>query len=608
MSPEALSELISSIAHNLVAAGQAGALTDELIPPVDKLAVMRPKDRAHGDWASNIAMQLAKKAGMKPRDLAEPFAAALAEADGIAKVEVAGPGFINFYLSVAVKNAIFGEAREKGMDFAKSNVGGGLKTQVEFVSANPVGPMHIGHGRWAALGDSLCRVMDHAGYDIQREFYINDHGSQMNTFGNSISTRYMQLADIIAKQGVDIDEAHKLLIADRDAFVADENDEHPETHPYQDNFAETLGKDSYGGDYIIDEAAEFWRTDGDKWVNADPQERMESFRERGYVKMVDNMRDLCHAVNCDFDRWFSERSLYVKDTEGETAGTSAVDRAFEKLDKMGYLYTKNGALWFRSTDLGDDKDRVLIKSDGEYTYFASDVAYHWDKFQRVDHVIDIWGADHHGHVARLQAALDGLGLDGSHRLIIVLMQLVNLLQDGQPVRMSKRSGKAIALRDLLDEVSVDAARFFFNSRSSTSALDFDLDLAVREDSENPVYYVQYAHARICSLIARLAEEGHLVPDAAAVDPALYATAEEKALIKTLSQLPEVIRLAARDYDPSGVNRYLVTLAGEFHRFYNACRIKGEEAAVLAACGLAQPGDVVLLSPACASFVRFQNFM
>ena len=232
----------------------------------------------------------------------------------------------------------------------------------------------------------------------------------------------------------------------------------------------------------------------------------------------------------------------------------------------------------------DLKDDVLRRANGFYTYFAADIAYHRNKLEQrgFSKAINIWGADHHGHVARLQAALDGLGLDGSHRLIIVLMQLVNLLQDGQPVRMSKRSGKAIALRDLLDEVSVDAARFFFNSRSSTSALDFDLDLAVREDSENPVYYVQYAHARICSLIARLAEEGHLVPDAAAVDPALYATAEEKTLIKTLSQLPEVIRLAARDYDPSGVNRYLVTLAGEFHRFYNACRIKGEEAAVLAA--------------------------
>ena len=278
-----------------------------------------------------------------------------------------------------------------------------------------------------------------------------------------------------------------------------------------------------------------------------------------------------------------------------------MEETVQLLTDKGWTYEKDGALWLNTTallkqkflaegksqeqvDKLELKDDVLRRANGFYTYFAADIAYHRNKLEQrgFSKAINIWGADHHGHVARLQAALDGLGLDGSHRLIIVLMQLVNLLQDGQPVRMSKRSGKAIALRDLLDEVSVDAARFFFNSRSSTSALDFDLDLAVREDSENPVYYVQYAHARICSLIARLAEEGHLVPDAAAVDPALYATAEEKALIKTLSQLPEVIRLAARDYDPSGVNRYLVTLAGEFHRFYNACRIKGEEAAVLAA--------------------------
>jgi len=304
------------------------------------------------------------------------------------------------------------------------------------------------------------------------------------------------------------------------------------------------------------------------------------------------MKEDLRRYKIEYDEWFLESTLHNSGYVAETV---------ELLAGKGWTYEKDGALWLNTTallkqkflaegksqeqvDKLELKDDVLRRANGFYTYFAADIAYHRNKLEQrgFSKAINIWGADHHGHVARLQAALDGLGLDGSHRLIIVLMQLVNLLQDGQPVRMSKRSGKAIALRDLLDEVSVDAARFFFNSRSSTSALDFDLDLAVREDSENPVYYVQYAHARICSLIARLAEEGHLVPGAAAVDPALYATAEEKALIKTLSQLPEVIRLAARDYDPSGVNRYLVTLAGEFHRFYNACRIKGEEAAVLAA--------------------------
>ena len=428
--------------------------------------------------------------------------------------------------------------------------------------------------------------MVHAGFDIQREFYINDHGSQMNTFGNSISTRYMQLADIIAKQGVDIDEAHKILIADRDAFVADENDEHPETHPYQDNFAETLGKDSYGGDYIIDEAAEFWRTDGDKWVEADPQERMESFRERGYVKMVDNMRDLCHAVNCDFDRWYSERSLYVKDTEGETAGTSAVDRAFEKLDKMGYLYTKDGALWFRSTDLGDDKDRVLIKSDGEYTYFASDVAYHWDKFQRVDHVIDIWGADHHGYIERVRCVCDALGYPGKFE--VLLGQLVNLLRNGKPVRMSKRKGTMVTLQELVDEVGSDAARYTLISKSSNQMVDFDIEAVKKRDNSNPVYYVQYAHARVCSILRRAADvtaeqAAEMGMKAVAekaigenVDYSLLTDPTELALSRKLNELTDLIGSCARDRAPFRLTHFAEELAGDFHSFYAACQVLPSE--------------------------------
>lgn len=578
--PEKIEELVRAA---LAAAQEAGDLSAF---ELDDCAIGRPADTSHGEWTSTMALKSAKLAHCAPRKIAEAIVAHMPEDPAIEKVEIAGPGFINFYLSVAVKNAIFGEAREKGMDFAKSNVGGGLKTQVEFVSANPVGPMHIGHGRWAALGDSLCRVMDHAGYDIQREFYINDHGSQMNTFGNSISTRYMQLADIIAKQGVDIDEAHKILIADRDAFVADENDEHPETHPYQDNFAETLGKDSYGGDYIIDEAAEFWRTDGDKWVEADPQERMESFRERGYVKMVDNMRDLCHAVNCDFDRWFSERSLYVKDTEGETAGTSAVDRAFEKLDKMGYLYTKDGALWFRSTDLGDDKDRVLIKSDGEYTYFASDVAYHWDKFQRVDHVIDIWGADHHGYIERVRCVCDALGYPGKFE--VLLGQLVNLLRNGKPVRMSKRKGTMVTLQELVDEVGSDAARYTLISKSSNQMVDFDIEAVKKRDNSNPVYYVQYAHARVCSILRRAAdvtpeqadEMGMKAVAAKAigenVDYSLLTDPTELALSRKLNELTDLIASCARDRAPFRLTHFAEELAGDFHSFYAACQVLPSE--------------------------------
>ena len=576
-------------ARALLTAAAKAAMADGTLPEAELPAfiVEIPADVKNGDIASNLAMAGARTWRKAPRMIAEALLAHLPDlTDSVfAKVEIAGPGFINLFLSPAYwAGVVLGACANK--EYGRTDHGKGAKYNVEFVSANPVGPMHIGHGRWAALGDSLCRVMDHAGYEIQREFYINDHGSQMNTFGNSISTRYMQLADIIAKQGVDIDEAHKLLIADRDAFVADENDEHPETHPYQDNFAETLGKDSYGGDYIIDEAAEFWRTDGDKWVNADPQERMESFRERGYVKMVDNMRDLCHAVNCDFDRWYSERSLYVKDTEGETAGTSAVDRAFEKLDKMGYLYTKDGALWFRSTDLGDDKDRVLIKSDGEYTYFASDVAYHWDKFQRVDHVIDIWGADHHGYIERVRCVCDALGYPGKFE--VLLGQLVNLLRNGKPVRMSKRKGTMVTLQELVDEVGSDAARYTLISKSSNQMVDFDIEAVKKRDNSNPVYYVQYAHARVCSILRRAAdvtaeqadEMGMKAVAAKAigenVDYSLLTDPTELALSRKLNELTDLIASCARDRAPFRLTHFAEELAGDFHSFYAACQVLPSE--------------------------------
>ena len=370
--PEKIEELVRAA---LAAAQEAGELPAF---ELEDCGLERPADTSHGEWTSTMAMKSAKLAHCAPRKIADAIVAHMPEDASIAKVEVAGPGFINFYLNAAANNAVLAQAREEGMDFAKSNVGKGLKTQVEFVSANPVGPMHVGHGRWAALGDSLCRVMSHAGYDIQREFYINDHGSQMDVFGNSISYRYMQLIEIMEKEGLDIDGARDFLAKDRDNYVQDEADEHLDSHPYMDAFTNGLGGNAYGGTYIIDEAAEFYKKDGDKWAKAPEAERVLYFREEGYAKMVSNMRELCHEVNCDFDKWFSERTVYVKDTEGPNAGTSAVDRAFKKLDEMGYLYTKDDALWFRSTDLGDDKDRVLIKANGEYPYFASDVAYHWD--------------------------------------------------------------------------------------------------------------------------------------------------------------------------------------------------------------------------------------
>ena len=520
-----------------------------------KPSVEIPKDTANGDYTTTFCLAAAKALHKNPRQVAQILMDHMQlEGSYFTTVEMAGPGFLNFRLGDKWFGDTVACVEREGADYGSSDMLAGKKYMVEFVSANPTGPMHMGNARGGVLGDTLASVLQKSGADVWREFYVNDAGNQIEKFAKSLEARYLQ------------------IIKGEDAV------EFPE--------------DGYHGDDIRELAQLFYEQEGEKYLDCDEKTRHDALARFGLDRNIPKMKSDLERYGIHYDQWFFESSLHE---------SGYVADSVQALTDLGYTYEKDGALWLKTSEIlaanlrkaGKSeeaieklglKDDVLRRANGFYTYFAADIAYHRNKFavRGFDKVINIWGADHHGHVARLQAALDGLGLDGSHRLIIVLMQLVNLLQDGQPVRMSKRSGKAIALRDLLDEVSVDAARFFFNSRSSTSALDFDLDLAVREDSENPVYYVQYAHARICSLIARLAEEGHLVPDAAAVDPALYATAEEKALIKTLSQLPEVIRLAARDYDPSGVNRYLVTLAGEFHRFYNACRIKGEEAAVLAA--------------------------
>ena len=575
--PEKIEELVRAA---LVEAQQAGDLPAF---ELEDCGIERPADTTHGEWTSTMALKSAKLAHQAPRAIAEAIAQHLPQSDVIDHVEIAGPGFINFYLSVAAKNAVFAEAREQGMDFARSNVGGGLKTQIEFVSANPVGPMHVGHGRGAALGDSMARVMEHAGYDIEREFWINDYGNQMNTFGNSISKRYMQLADIMEKQGVDIDAARDFLAQDRDNFVQDEADEHPDSHPYMDEFTADLGKDSYGGTYIIDEAAAFWKSDGDKWVEADPQERMLSFRERGYQKMLKDMKETCHDVRCDFDVWMSERTMYQKDW----TGTSPVERAYKKLDDMGYLYrTDDGALWFKSTEFGDDKDRVIQKSNGDYTYFSSDIAYHWNKFQRVDRVLDIWGADHHGYIARVKAVCDALGYPGQFE--VPLGQFVNLLRSGKPVRMSKRKGTMITFRELIDEVGADATRYTLVSRSSNQTIDFDIDAVKEKSQSNPVYYVQYAHARICSILRKAAgvtpEQADLMgmENVAIkaiygdVDYALLTDPTELALSRKLSELKDLIAGCARDRAPFRITHYVEELAAAFHSFYAACQVLPSE--------------------------------
>ena len=511
-----------------------------------------PKDTKNGDYASSFAMAGAKALRMAPRAIAQAILDNL-ELEGtyFQRAEIAGPGFLNFFLGDKWYGDVLTAIESEGDAYGSIDEGRGAKVMVEFVSANPTGPMHIGNARGGVLGDTLAEVLRRAGYDSWKEFYVNDAGNQIHKFAESLNARYMQL------------------------LMGEEN------FPFPEN--------GYQGDDIRELAQAFLEEKGAQWKDKPEDERLDALAQFGLERNVPQMKKDLQRYHIEYDQWFFESSLHESGYVAETV---------DLLSQKGWTYEKDGALWLNTSELLrqkymaegktreqadklDLKDDVLRRANGFYTYFAADIAYHRNKFAErgFEKVINIWGADHHGHVARLQAALDGLGLDGSHRLVVVLMQLVNLLQDGKPVKMSKRSGKAIALHDLLDEISVDAARYFFNSRVSTSPLDFDLDLAVREDSENPVYYVQYAHARICSLILNL---GQAVPQAADVDPALLNTEVEHELIKCLAQLPEEIRLAARDYDPSRINRYLVTLAGDFHRFYNSNRIKDEAQAVLEA--------------------------
>lgn len=570
--PEKLEELVRAA---LAAAQSVGELPEF---DVADMGFERPADSSNGDWSSTVAMRSARLAHCAPAKIAQAIVAHLPEDPALAKVEVAGPGFINFYLNTASANDIFRVVRESGDDFARSDIGAGKKIQVEFVSANPVGPLHIGHGRWAALGDSLCNVLERAGYDVEREYYINDHGSQMDVFGHSISKRYLQLLELMG-EGKSCEEAVAALLADREAYVADEEDAHPETHPYTEAFNEALGGNAYAGDYIVDLAARFVASDGDALAGATEDERCASFRERGYKMMLESIRETCHKARCDFDVWFSERSLYEKGPDG----TSAVDRALAKLDELGYLFRDEaGALWFRSTDFGDDKDRVLIKTNGEYTYFASDVAYHWNKFQRVDHVIDLWGADHHGYIKRIQSVCEALGYPDQFE--VVLGQLVNLLRDGVPVRMSKRKGTMVAFDELLEEVGADATRYTLVAKSNNQMIDFDIEAVKRQDNTNPVYYVQYAHARICSILRRAAgvdadEAAKLGMDEVArravgenYDLGLLTDPTEAALARKLAELPGLVESCARDRAPFRLTHYAEDLAGHFHSFYAACQV------------------------------------
>jgi len=515
-----------------------------------------PKDSKNGDFASSFAMAGAKALHMAPRAIAQVILDHL-ELEGslFQRAEIAGPGFLNFFYAPRWYGGVLSAVEADPAGYGACGEGAGRRAMVEFVSANPTGPMHMGNARGGVLGDTLANVLSRCGYQAWKEFYVNDAGNQIAKFAQSIYARCMQLT------------------------LGEENYPFPE--------------EGYHGDDIR-ELAEGFLAQCEKPFpgGASPEEWQDAMAAYGLSVNIPKMKADLQKYRIEYDRWFLESELHKSGYVAETV---------ELLAQKGWTYEREGALWLRTSELLrhkylaegktqaqvdklELKDDVLRRANGFYTYFAADIAYHRDKFEKrgFDLVVNVWGADHHGHVARLQAALDGLGLDGSHRLVIVLMQLVNLLQDGRPVRMSKRTGKAIALHDLLDEISVDAARYYFNNRAPATPLDFDLDLAVRQDSDNPVYYVQYAHARICSLLANLAAEGAAVPPASEIDPALFATQEERALIKTIAAYPEELRQAARAYDPSRVNRYLTGLAGDFHRFYNACRIKGEDEALLRA--------------------------
>ena len=482
-----------------------------------------PKDTANGDFAANHAMTGARALRMAPRKIAEALAENVElEGSWFRSVEVAGPGFINFRLSDKWYGDVIAAINAEGADYGRSDEGRGQKVMVEFVSANPTGPMHMGNARGGVLGDSLASVLDRAGYDVWREFYVNDAGNQIEKFASSIDARYQQL--ILGEDWVEFPE------------------------------------DGYHGDDIKELAALFREKYGDEYLDKDTAERHAVMARFGLDRNIPKMQSDLRRYGIEYDQWFFESSLHES---GYVADSVAA------LTERGYTYEKDGALWLATSRLLGDKlraagkseadieklalkDDVLRRANGFYTYFAADIAYHRNKLgQRgFDKAINIWGADHHGHVARLKAAMDALGLDGEHRLDIVLMQLVKLTRGGEVVRMSKRTGKAISLTDLLDEIPVDAARYFFTARPE-SPVEVDLELAVRQDSENPVYYVQYAHARICTLIAALAAEGHAVPETA--DMSLLQHETEKELIKQLAALPEEIRLAARDYDPSRIN-------------------------------------------------------
>ncbi len=549
LAKQQVKETVMNALGRLVAEGKIEAV------PLPSFNVERPADVSHGDFSCNAAMASAKALRNNPRAIGQMIAdAAVLDGTVFEKIEVAGPGFLNFFISPLWFNETVGEVISSGSDYGKTELGKGKRVLVEFVSANPTGPMHIGNARGGALGDSLSSVLQFAGYEVEREFYVNDAGNQIEKFGKSLSIRYMQIADgnksdVIASYGDD-DVCRKI-------FEDEENFPMPE--------------DVYKGVDIIEHAYNFYKINGDKFVNADEESRKSALVEYALPLNIDGLEKDLAKYRIVYDTWFRESSLHK---------SGAVKQIVDMLTEKGQTYEKDGAIWFKASDFGDDQDRVLVRANGIPTYFVPDIAYHYNKLvtRGFDKAIDILGADHHGYIARMKAALTALGVDAS-KLDIVIMQMVMLVRNGETVKLSKRSGKAITLSTLLDEVPINAARFFFNLRDPNTHLEFDLELAIEESSNNPVFYVQYAHARICSILRRMEEEGTGYSNIP-VSELNFNHPAELALIRHIAALPNCINEAAKDYNPSKITKYLCDLAQLFHKFYDNCKIKGEEENIL----------------------------
>ena len=524
-------------AKELVMKAMGELVADGTFPaePVPAFNTEIPADSKNGDVSTNAAMVCARPFRNNPRKIAEAIVSKI-DLNGsyFARCEVAGPGFINFFYSTEWYATVVATVLEQKEKYGETDLGAGKSVLVEFVSANPTGPMHIGNARGGAIGDCLASVLEKAGYEVAREFYINDAGNQIEKFKTSLEVRYLQIYK-------------------------------PETE---------LPEDAYKGQDIIDHANAFNEIYGDKYVNADSEERRQALCDFALPKNIQKLHDDLGKYRIQYDKWFNESTLH-KD--------GSVQRVIEQLKASGHTYEKDGALWFKTTEFGDEKDRVLVRENGVPTYLVPDIAYHYNKLavRKFDKAIDIFGADHHGYIARIKASMTALGVDAD-RLDIVIMQMVNLVRNGEKYKLSKRSGKAITLSTLLDEIPIDAARFFFNLREPNSHFDFDLDLAVSQTSQNPVYYVQYAHARICSVLKKMNEEGIEVKSLDKAALSVLTAPEEQEMIKLLATLPNVINEAAKAYDPAKVTKYVIDLATMYHKFYNNCRIMGEDESVMQA--------------------------